>query len=156
MVGWTHPTQLIEGFILYLRKFSSFADSSVLIGVLRGAPDGVPIVLLIGPGQTGDSWDPIAISFAGLKLRKALRSAPIYLHCKTVDWPPYVEEFIRRSSCVVIDTTEESESLDIELKLITKHKKPSQIMHLEDKKKVSGNDIQPNSLVCRVGPTHQI
>ena len=74
------PRRLLDRpFVLFLRRFSTFADRAVIAMVLRQAPSGMPVVFLTPTRSQPGDWDPFVVGFAGMKLWHPFRSVPIVL-----------------------------------------------------------------------------
>ncbi len=70
---------LRQPFILYLRRFSSFADRAVVSSLLKCCPPGKPIAFLTPTISSTKDWNPFRIGLAGMKLWHPIRSMPIDL-----------------------------------------------------------------------------
>jgi hypothetical protein len=61
-------------YVLFLRRFSTFADRAVMSVIMRASPPGVPVVVLTPTSSRRGDWDPYMVCVAGLKLRHPIRS----------------------------------------------------------------------------------
>jgi hypothetical protein len=114
-----HPRAFLDRpYVLFLRRFSTFSDRSILGLVLRQAPAGKPIVFLTSARSQPGDWNPFLVGFAGMKLWHPFRSVPIMLRANDADWQQVAEELIARASTILIDTSEGSGSITTEVELI--------------------------------------
>jgi hypothetical protein len=147
-----------QSFILFLRKFSSRSDYSILSGLLTGCPDSATLAILnpkpqVGVGEDG-SWDPIAIGFEGCKLLHPLRSMPMHFAANNKEWEDAVFTLMQKAMCVVIDVSESTPSVVREETLITSLDLWQRTVVLKDRKCQNGsgesaeafNDITSNEL----------
>lgn len=111
---WKVRTFLDRPFVLFLRRFSTFADRAVVALVLKQAPSGVPVVFLAPALHRPGDWDPFLVGFAGFKILNPWKSVPIVLSASNEDWRHAAEELIRRAQIIVVDTSETSSALRIE------------------------------------------
>jgi hypothetical protein len=107
-------------FVLFLRRFSTFADRTVIALVLRQAKAGVPVVFLTPTHSRPKDWDPFVVGFAGLKVLHPMRSVPMVLRARDDDWQRAAQELIARAQTVLVDTSEGSAALGIEAEMIEK------------------------------------
>jgi len=109
----THSSQ----YVLFLRKFTGFADRSILLELLRSVPHGVPLLLVGGPARDPAAWDPLLLCFAGLRLRAAVSTVPIFISTTDKTWQEDVAALAASARCVVIDATQASPSMAWEIDL---------------------------------------
>jgi hypothetical protein len=107
-------------FVLFLRRFSTFSDRSVLALILRKAKFGVPVVFLTPTLSKPQDWDPFIVGFAGLKVLRPLASVPIVLRARDDDWQRAADELIRRAKIILIDISEGSGAIRTEAEMIEK------------------------------------
>ena len=138
---------LNRSFIFYLRRFSSFADRSVVAEILRAAPVGVPVAFLVGPAGERGSWDPLLISFSGTKWLRPFASSPIYLKSSDDEWETCVQSLIGRARCIVVDVTDLSQSIETEIDMTKKLKKDNEILWFAELSKAETQ--RPSSLPDR-------
>lgn len=105
-------------FVLYLRRFSTFSDRSVMNEVLRACPHGKPIVFLIPTRSAIRDWNPFQIGFAGLRMRNPIKSLPIPVRADDASWQKAARELILAAETIVLDASEGSAAIDIEMRLI--------------------------------------
>ena len=118
---WRHarPTAFLDyPFVLYLRRFSTCADRSVMNEVLRANASGKPIVFLTPTRGAIRDWNPFQIGFAGLRLRKPVGSLPIPVRTDDVSWQSAARELIQAAQTIVLDASEGSASILAEAQLI--------------------------------------
>ena len=137
-----HPTYFLGGkFLLYLRRFSSFADRTVVSEVLRAAPEGVPVVFIASPRGQARNWDPFVWAFSGLRLRHPLVSLPVQLRTSDEAWEQAIGRLISEASAVVLDLTESSASLEKERRLVTQGGHPERAIWLVDRGSRPSGDV---------------
>ncbi len=107
-------------FVLFLRRFSTFSDRTVIALILRNAKAGMPVVFLTPTHSRPKDWDPFIVGLAGLKLVHPLRSVPIVLRARDDDWQRAADELIGRAQTILVDTSEGSGALGTEAEMIEK------------------------------------
>jgi hypothetical protein len=78
LFGWAHyraKRALNRPFALFLHRFSTFADRSLIVDVIKSVPRDVPVVLIASRDDHAGNWDPFIWAFAGLQLTRPLRIA---------------------------------------------------------------------------------
>jgi hypothetical protein len=105
-------------FVLFLRKFSTFADRAVIASMLKQATHSVPIVFLTPTHSRPRDWDPYLVCFAGLKLLHPWRSAPIVIRERDDAWQRTADELIRRARTILLDTSETTTALREEAEML--------------------------------------
>ena len=108
-------------FILFLRRFSSFADRTIVGEVIRAAPRGVPVVFIASPGDHLANWDPFTWAFAGFRLIRPRANLPVQIRTSEADWREVVETCIGRAACVAVEVSVSSVSVEEELEMVRKH-----------------------------------
>jgi hypothetical protein len=109
---------LKEPFVLYLRRFSTFSDRSVMNEVLRACPHGEPVVFLTPTHSAIRDWNPFQIGLAGLRIRSPIKSLPIPVRTDDVSWQGAARELIEAAKIIVLDASEGSASIVAETQLI--------------------------------------
>ncbi|WP_164009904.1 hypothetical protein [Pyxidicoccus trucidator] len=117
--------------VVFLRRFSSFADRVVLGSVLRSVPPGIPVVALTPPASQASDWDPVLLGLSGLKLRSPLASLPCFLS-GDAQWKAQVEELVSRARVVLIDVSDVSPAIDDELGIIIRQKALSKTLFIQE------------------------
>lgn len=107
-----------KGFVLFLRRFNSFADKSIIDSLLKCVPRGWPALFLVSPKDAAATWDPYVVGLAGLTFTRPLENTPQILSAPLDNWKNIMLTLITESKCIVIDATERSESMDYELNSI--------------------------------------
>jgi hypothetical protein len=115
---WKPRAFLDRPFVLFLRRFSTFSDRTVIALVLKQAPSGVPVVFLTPKLSRPGDWDPFVVGFVGLKVLHPWKSVPIVLRASDDDWRPAADELIRRAQTILLDTSETSSALRTEVEMI--------------------------------------
>lgn len=114
---------LSRPFVLFLRRFSTFSDRTVIAQVLRQAASGVPVVFLTPTSSQPRDWDPFVVGFAGLKLLHPWLSVPIVLRARDDEWQQAADELIRRAQTILLDASEPSSALRSEVEMIENAKR---------------------------------
>src|SRR5262245_6299505 len=114
---------LARPFVLFLRRFSTFADRTVVALILRQAKAGVPVVFLTPTRSKPKDWDPFLVGFAGLKLLRPLGSVPMVLRARDNDWQRGANELVDHAQTILVDTSEESTALRTEAEMINTAKR---------------------------------
>jgi hypothetical protein len=118
---WRHARPgafLKQPFILYLRRFSTFSDRSVMNEVLRACPHGKPLVFLTPTRSAIRDWNPFQIGLAGMRVRNPIRSLPIPVRTENASWQNSARELIEAAEVIVLDASEGSVSILTETQLI--------------------------------------
>jgi hypothetical protein len=117
ILRYPRPRAFLERpFVLFLRRFSTFADRTVVALILRQATDGVPVLFLTPTRSRPKDWDPFLVGFAGLKLLHPLHSVPMVLRARDDDWQRAANELIDRAQTTLVDISEGSAALGTELR----------------------------------------
>lgn len=105
-------------FVLFLRRFGSFADLALLRSLLRLTPRGVPVVLLVGGREDEVGiWDPTSLVTFGFRAILPMAGRPLFLDGGD-RWEPVMESLVKRGAVMVLDTTEESPGLRKEIETV--------------------------------------
>jgi len=105
-------------FVLFLRRFSSFADRSVVSALLKCSPAGKPIAFLTPTASAVRDWNPFQIGLAGLKVWRPFFSMPIDLRSPDKDWKKSAMDLISRAEIVVLDASESSDAMEDEIAMV--------------------------------------
>jgi hypothetical protein len=140
-----------QPFVLFLRKFSSRSDYSILSGVLTSCPGLAALAVLhpkpqVGVGEDG-SWDPLAIGFEGLKLRHPLRSMPLYFAADNKEWENAVSTLMRSASCMIIDVSDATRAVERESTLISSLGLWQRTVMLQERKSQSPTGKSPVAFI---------
>jgi hypothetical protein len=127
-------------FVLFLRRFSTFSDRTLVALILRQAKAGVPVVFLTPTRSRPKDWNPFLVGFAGLKLRHPLRSVPMVLRARDDNWQRAADELILRAQTILVDASGESAALQAEAEMIEKAERWSDTVHLRYSAPTSGTD----------------
>jgi len=107
-----------QPFVLFLRRFSTFADRSVVGALLKCAPAGKPVAFLTPTTSAVSDWNPFRIGLAGLKAWRPFFSMPIDLRAPDKDWKTTAKDLISRAEVVVLDASESSDALEDEIAMV--------------------------------------
>jgi hypothetical protein len=105
-------------FVLFLRRFSTFSDRSVVAVILRQAAYNVPVVFLTPTLSRPGDWDLFLVGFAGLKWLHPWQSAPIVIRAQDDAWQKTAYELIRRAQAILLDASETSGALRAEAEML--------------------------------------
>jgi hypothetical protein len=109
---------LDQPFVLFLRRFSSFADRAVVALILRQAAYNVPVVFLTPTLSRPGDWDLFLVGFAGFKFLHPWRSAPIVIQVHDDAWQEAADELTRRAQTILLDASETSGALRAEAEMV--------------------------------------
>jgi hypothetical protein len=107
-------------FVLFLRRFSSFSDRTIVSLILRQASNRVPVVFLTPRRSRPGDWDPFLVGFSGLKFLHPWRSAPIVICVPDADWTGAAHELVCQARTILLDISETTDSLRTESEMIEK------------------------------------
>lgn len=144
---------LSRSFVLFLRRFSTFADRRTVAAVLRGSPPGIRVAFIASPSYNPRNWDAFTWAFAGLRLLTPARSVPIQLRSSDSNWQDYIEIMTQQASAVVMDLSDFSNSLQTELAIVSRETGKNQIVWLrnsEDDTAIDWNSLpvaEPTNIV---------
>jgi hypothetical protein len=105
-------------FVLFLRRFSSFSDRTIVSLILRQASSRVPVVFFTPRRSRPRDWDPFLVGFSGLKLLHPWRSAPIVICVPDADWTGAAHELVCQARTILLDVSETTDSLRTESEMI--------------------------------------
>lgn len=109
---------LRQPFILYLRRFSSFADRAVVSSLLKCCPPGKPIAFLTPTISSTKDWNPFRIGLAGMKLWRPFRSMPIDLRATDENWQQAAMDLISKAEIVILDASTSSNAIKTEIEMV--------------------------------------
>ena len=99
--------------VVFLRRFGRTADRLVSTALRRAVPRHASLVFLVGAHQGAASWDPLVVAFDGLG-----RGVPHYLSSTDAVWVEHVTSLVARADAVVLDASDWSDAMAIELDII--------------------------------------
>lgn len=105
-------------YVLFLRRFSTFADRTLMGEVLRRCPAGKPVVFLVPTRSRPGDWGILHVSFAGLKLWRPLGSLPVIIGATDDNWRPVIRELIECAETIVVDASLPGASVLDEIEMI--------------------------------------
>jgi len=117
-------------YLLYLRKFSSFADRALTPEIIRATPPNLQVVLIASPGNAPANWDFLTWAFAGLRVFHPLRDYPLHFQTTDLWWARNVETLVNGARCIVIDQSEKSGSMQIEANILSRIKGHHRVVRL--------------------------
>jgi len=118
--------------ILFLRRFGGFADRAVIGFLLRRLAPGLRLVMLRPPKSGLGDWDPVTIAISGLKFRSSQTSMPVYLRSRDRDWQTDVRALIARSRAIIVDVSELTAAVRIELELLERENATHKVLRIAD------------------------
>lgn len=132
LLGWTlyaicvlrTEAALKRPYVLFFRRFDSFADLSILPALLRLTPRRTPVAMLVS-GEENEIvyWDPIRLMAYGLHANLPWGGRPVFLRGGE-HWERAMQSLLDRSSVVVFDQTEKSEAMTKEAKAVAAAGRP--------------------------------
>jgi uncharacterized RDD family membrane protein YckC len=123
---------LKKPFVLFLRRFSSFSDRSILGALLASRPTGYRMAFLAPLTETAANFSPMVVAFSGTNLRRPISSCPIVIQAMNAEWEDRVEDLARAAACVVIDTSHRSPAIEREIEIVVSAKEPDKVLWLLD------------------------
>jgi uncharacterized RDD family membrane protein YckC len=123
---------LNKPFVLFLRRFSSFSDRSILGALLASRPAGYRMAFLAPLMDTPANFSPMVVAFSGTNLRRPLSSCPIAIQAMNAEWEDRVEDLARAAACVVIDSSYRSPAIEREIEIVVSAKEPDKVLWLLD------------------------
>ena len=133
-----------QPFVLFLRRFSTFADRSVVSALLKCSPAGKPVAFLTPTASAVRDWNPFQIGLAGLKAWRPFFSMPIDLRAPDKDWKTSAKDLISRAEIVVLDASESSGALEDEIAMVRAggHSKKTFLLVSRKKQGEAGENIE--------------
>lgn len=121
-------------FVLFLRRFSTFADRAVIDAVLRAAPSGTPVVFLTPTRSRPADWNPFIVALSGFKLYRPMRSMPIILRAADSEWEEAAHELIDRAARIVLDVSDRSRAIETEIDMIASRRRQLSTLLLDERR----------------------
>jgi hypothetical protein len=137
---WTPHKSLERPFVLFLRRFSTYADRSVNNALLKVSPAGKPVAFLTATQSRAKDWNPFQVGFSGIKLKRPFRSMPIILRSNNENWKKAALELIRKSEEIVMDLSEGSGAIQTEIDMIDQAGRWSDTIILMAQEKAEGEE----------------
>jgi len=137
---WAHlrvARNIERPFVIFLRRFSGFADRSLIVDALRSMPKGVPLAFIASRADQARNWDPFLWAFGGLRFRNVLSNLPIQVKTTDSDWKETVEKLMQKASCVIINLSDKSQSVEFERNLAHKIMPADRIISIGDSRGMS-------------------
>lgn len=135
-------------FVLFLRRFSSFADRVGVEGILRSLPANLPLVFLVPKPSSSRDWNPWMIGLSGLKLWKRRNVLAIFLTADHDTWKESVQKLIKSARLIVIDTTTQSNAINWELNELAQNSRlPDTILIQEKTHKTIRREYDAKNLI---------
>ncbi len=112
-------------YVLFLRRFDSFADLSILPNLLRMTPRGVPVATLVsGTENEIGYWDPGKLMAYGLHNTGLFGGRPVFQR-GSGDWEELVAKLLANATVVVMDLSDVSDAISKEMTRVAKAGKPA-------------------------------
>jgi uncharacterized membrane protein YhaH (DUF805 family) len=137
---WAHlraANNLGRPFVLFLRRFSDFADRSLVADIIKSMPKGIPLAFIASRSDQVKNWDPFLWAIGGLRLLNPLRNLPIQIKTTDENWIETVEKLLQKTYCVVIDISDRSPSIEMERRLIGKYISQDCVVALVDQRRMT-------------------
>ena len=120
------------GTLLFLRRFNTFADRSLVVAVLGAAPASANVSFLIPSDESVANWDPFVLGYSGFRPLHPFSSIPVYYESCHKSWAINVSSLMTRAKCIVMDLSQVSDSIGVELRLLTENKVTHKTLFLVD------------------------
>ena len=117
-------------FALYLRRFSSFSDRTVMGEVLKASPAGIPLLFPASPGNRPANWDSYMWAFSGLRILHPLSSLAIQIKATDVNWQDFIEKMVKDAFVIIMDLSSFSKSLEWEVELLSRYSGNTKVIWL--------------------------
>jgi len=104
-------------YVLFLRRFDSLSNSTIVGAIADALPPKASVVFVTSPYAQSSAWDPFFLSVSGFSLRHPLRTVPVHLVVDAEPWREVVEGLATGAMCIVVDTSEPSESMVQEIQI---------------------------------------
>ena len=132
---WAHIRAariLVGPFALFLRRFSTFADRSLVSDVIKSMPSGVRLVFIASRADHARNWNPFVWAFGGLRLFRPLKNLPIQVKTTDEAWIETVGKLVSRAGCIIVDLSATSPSIEVEMRLIARNGALDRLVVLAD------------------------
>jgi hypothetical protein len=137
-----HPTLVLSSpFTLFLRRFSTISDRSVAHAVMSANVSARCIVLLVPRRTEPEDWNPATVFMAGVRPWAPLRSLPYFLQARDENWVDAVSKLMERAKIIVIDGSDVSDAVAVEVGLIDELRAWSKTILLLDRKRQKGYPV---------------
>lgn len=115
---------LEKRYVLFLRRFDSFADLSILPNLLKLTPRGVPVATLVsGTENEIGYWDPVKLTAYGLHATGWYGGRPAFLRGGE-QWEKVVSDLVDGASVIVLDKSDISLAIAQEMKAVARSERP--------------------------------
>jgi len=112
-------------YVLFFRRFDSFADLSILPTLLRLTPRRTPLVMLVsGTENEIGYWDPVKLMSYGLHSNLPWGGRPVFLRGGE-GWESVMKKLVSQAGIIVVDRTEKSEAMTKEMRTVAKSGRPA-------------------------------
>lgn len=151
---WAHVragAMVNQPFTLFLRRFSTFADRSLVVDLMKSMPGGVRLVFIASRADHAGNWDPFVWAFGGLRLFRPLRNLPLQVRTSDDTWIETVRQLVQRAQCIVLDVSASSPSITIEKQLIQQNEADGRVVLLEQA--TGARPVASDSRAIRYSPT---
>jgi hypothetical protein len=146
IVLWHHTRGRTRrpGYVLFLRTFLSFSDRSMIATLLSIVRGKHTVALLTTPRSNAGSWDLFTICFRGNPICSLNPKVPSFLVSRNEDWQSSIREMMDECGLVIIDVSDVTPGVEVEISMIQARKAPEEVIWLyegglsEAKQKLSG------------------
>lgn len=116
---WVHSNANYSPLHTGPRRFSSFADRTIVNGILKSAPGRTPVAFIAYPRDRIANWDPLVWSLFGLRIIYLSQKLPSQRRTTDGTWRTPVAELITKALCVSINLSVSSASIEEELAMVS-------------------------------------
>lgn len=135
----------IKDHVLFLRRFSSYADRVILSVILRsisrrGRFSGTNtsrVVCLVPQNEPASNIDPYMICLSGFNLIHPFRNIPLYIRTSNDLWEDTVHRYLENAKRVIIDLSDLSSSMMVETRMLLAKNMVGSTMFLASKSSLS-------------------
>jgi hypothetical protein len=104
--------------VLFLRRFLSLSDRTLTAALASCLPPDLGLAYIASPGWGAASWDPMLVGFTGIRWLRPWSGIPLFLRTSDETWRENVARWVERTRAVVIDVSDVSPSVAVELELL--------------------------------------
>jgi hypothetical protein len=122
--------------VVFLRRFSGFADRSLVVDLIKSMPANVPLAFVASRADQARNWDPFVWAFGGLRIMRVLKNLPIQVKTSDKQWTETVERILQNATCVIVDLSERSQSIELEMQMIDQNVSRERVIVLLDRRKM--------------------
>lgn len=162
--AYRRPLSFIDSnYVLFLRKFGSYADRCVVPVVMEAVPTGTPLIYAVTDEGEAQTWDPVTIGFAGLRgersgfrdflARLRAPSRPRFVQTNQANWEMDISNLISYAAVIIVDVSEASAGIGQELSFVLATKSAERTILIANSTAKGAKHL---ATVNKLFPTHQV